>query len=314
MRNAFADELTCLAEADPRLVMLSADIGNRLFDRFKGNHPDRFYNCGVAEANMISLAAGLASSGLRPVCYTITPFITTRCYEQIRVDVCYHEVPVVIVGAGSGLSYASLGATHHSLEDLALLRALPGMRVVAPADAMELRSSLRVALRADHPTYLRIGKKGEPVVHPEPPAFAFGAWQRLRAGSRAALLSTGTLLPVVLDAAATLAAVGLPPTVYSCASVKPLDAATLAQVFREYEVVVTVEEHNLIGGFGSAVAEWVVDQPAPVRARLIRCGAADHFLHGAGEQDHARRVHGLTAEAISAAVGAALGPPRGDLP
>src|SRR5262249_3895225 len=125
MRNAFADEITALADADPRIVLLSGDIGNRLFDKFRERFPQRFYNCGVAEANMIGLAAGLALGGLRPVAYTITPFITTRCLEQIRVDICYHDVPVVIVGVGGGLSYASLGPTHHSCEDIALLRSLP---------------------------------------------------------------------------------------------------------------------------------------------------------------------------------------------
>jgi transketolase len=298
MRNAFADEITQLATHDSRVVMLSADIGNRLFDKFKARQPERFYNCGVAEANMMSMAAGLASTGLRPVCYTITPFITSRCFEQIRVDVCYHRVPVVIVGTGSGLSYAGLGATHHSLEDLALLRSLPNMRVLAPADSMELRSCLREAFKTDQPTYIRIGKKGEPVFFPTPPPFEFGRWQKVRSGSRVAILSVGNMLPVALEAADTLAAAGPTPTVYSCASVKPLDEATLASVFTECDTVVSVEEHNLIGGFGSAVAEWVVDRPMPLRARFIRLGAADHFLHEAGEQEHARKVHGLTAAAI----------------
>ena len=181
MRNAFADEIRKIAVQDARVVMLSADIGNRLFDKFKTECVGRFFNTGVAEANTISMAAGMAATGLRPVCYTITPFITARCYEQIKVDVCYHEKPVVIVGTGSGLSYASLGATHHSLDDLALMRVLPGMRVLAPADAMELRSCLQAAMKANHPTYIRIGKKGEPVIFPEPPSFSFGVWNRFQA-------------------------------------------------------------------------------------------------------------------------------------
>ena len=183
MRNAFADEIRKIAVQDARVVVLSADIGNRLFDKFKTECVGRFFNTGVAEANTISMAAGMATSGLRPICYTITPFITARCFEQIKVDVCYHKQPVVIVGTGSGLSYASLGATHHSLDDLALLRILPGMRVLAPADAMELRSCLQAAMKANHPTYLRIGKKGEPVIFSEPPPFSFGVWNRVREGA-----------------------------------------------------------------------------------------------------------------------------------
>src|SRR5687768_8362549 len=132
MRDAFAAEITSLAEKDDRIVLLSGDIGNRLFDKFKGKFPTRFFNCGVAEANMISLASGMAMCGLRPVAYTINSFITARCYEQIRLDLCYHNVPVTIVGVGAGLGYASLGATHHSCEDIASMRILPHMTVVCP--------------------------------------------------------------------------------------------------------------------------------------------------------------------------------------
>jgi transketolase len=310
MRNAFADEIFKLAGADERVVMLSADIGNRLFDKYKAAHPARFYNCGVAEANTISLAAGLASCGLRPVCYTITPFITARCFEQIKVDVCYHEMPVLIVGTGSGLSYASLGATHHSLDDLALMRSLPGMRVLAPADAMELRSCLRAVLASNQPAYIRIGKKGEPVIFPEPPPFAFGKWNALREGNRVHLLAAGNTLPLALEAADALAGEKIAASVHSCASVKPLDEETLGRVFGEDGVVVTIEEHGLIGGFGAAVAEWLADQPARPRAQLLRFGAGDFYLHDAGEQDHARATYGISAAKIIEAVTGALGSNR----
>src|SRR5262249_51467724 len=159
MRNAFGSEITALADADPRLILLSGDIGNRLVGAFQGRHPDRFYNCGVAEANMIGVAAGLGLSGLRPVAYTITPFITTRCLEQIRVDVCYHDVPVVIVGVGAGLAYASLGPTHHSCEDIAFLRSLPNMAVVCPGDPVEVRLALKASIATrESGTYIRLGK------------------------------------------------------------------------------------------------------------------------------------------------------------
>lgn len=174
MRNAFAEEMTKLAQQDARVVLLSGDIGNKLFDKFKQVDETRFYNCGVAEANMMGVAAGMALSGLRPVVYTITPFTTTRCFEQIRVDACYHKAPVIIVGTGSGLSYAELGPTHHSLEDMAILRTLPGMRVIAPCDTSELRCALHAALKEDGPVYIRIGKKGEPAIHQNLAAFKIG--------------------------------------------------------------------------------------------------------------------------------------------
>ena len=201
MRNNFADELVTLAESNERIVMLSGDIGNRLFDRFKERFADRFFNCGVAEANMMGVAAGLATNGLRPIAYTITPFVTTRCLEQIRVDVCYHHVPVVIVGVGAGLSYTELGATHHACEDVAFLRMLPGMTVVCPGDPTEVRLALRAALSAAGPVYLRLGKKGEPHVHQEPPEFSLGKAILLREGSDVALLSTGIMLPEALRVA-----------------------------------------------------------------------------------------------------------------
>jgi transketolase len=299
MRNAFAAEITELAAADPRVVLLSGDIGNRLFDTFRDRFPDRFYNCGVAEANMVGMAAGLALSGLRPVAYTITPFITTRCLEQIRVDVCYHEAPVVLVGVGSGLAYASLGPTHHSCEDVAFLRALPNMSVVCPGDPVEARLALRAALRNPGPCYLRFGKKGEPKVHLKPPEFVLGKALTVREGQTVCLLSTGTLLPVVVEAAERLGRVGVSAHVASFHTVKPLDTAYLGEVFGRFDLVATMEEHSLIGGFGAAVAEWLADRPR-ARAALCRFGTSDVFFHEAGEHEHARERFGLTAEQIAA--------------
>jgi transketolase len=297
MRNAFASEITALGLDDPRVVLLSGDIGNRLFDDFRAKAPSRFFNCGVAEANMIGVASGLAMCGLRPVTYTITPFTTTRCLEQIRVDVCYHDVPVIIVGTGSGLSYASLGPTHHSCEDIAMLRSLPGMTVLCPADAWEVRSLLRAALKHNGPVYMRIGKKGEACVHREAPPLEIGKGYVLESGSDVCLLSTGNMLPVVVEAANQLKKRGHSVQVVSFHTVKPLDVEMLGRVFASFPVVATIEEHSMIGGLGGAVAEWVVDQP-DVRAKLLRFGAHDTFLHESTEQDHAREHFGLTAENI----------------
>lgn len=293
MRNAFAAELVALAAEDERIVLLAGDIGNRLFDAYKARFPQRFLNCGVAEANMIGMAAGMALCGLRPVAYTITPFITTRCLEQIRVDVCYHNLPVVLVGIGSGLSYASLGATHHSCEDIAILRVLPHMTVICPGDAVEVRQALRAALAHPGPVYIRLGKKGEPVVHEQVPDFVIGKGIRVRAGSDACLLSTGTMVPLALQAADALADKGISVQVVSLHTVKPLDEDLLAEVFSSVALVATVEEHSVLGGLGGAVAEWVTDQP-PHKARFLRIGTSDMFLHEAGEQEYAREYFGLT--------------------
>jgi transketolase len=304
MRNAFAAAILELGEADPRVVVLSGDIGNRLFDKFKQHCPRRFYNCGVAEANMTGMAAGMAMCGLRPFTYTIASFATTRVIEQIRVDVCYHDLPVTIVGTGAGLSYASLGPTHHCCEDVAMLRCLPNMTVLCPADAAEVREAVAAVLRLNGPAYIRLGKKGEPAVHAAPPAFEIGKGIALREGRDACLLGMGTMVSVALRAADRLRERGLEARVVSLHTVKPLDEALLFDSFTRFRVVAVVEEHTRLGGLGAAVAEWLAAQ-GPLPGRLLAFGTPDAFLGEAGSQEHARRVFGLTDEALAASVAGA---------
>jgi transketolase len=299
MRNAFADELTRIGSDDPRLVMLSGDIGNKLFDKFRAAHPTRFFNCGVAEANMMGVAAGMALNGLRPVAYTITPFITTRCLEQIRTDVCYHEAPVTVVSVGAGLAYAGLGPTHHACEDISFLRSIPNMVVICPGDAWEVRGALRAAMQQERPVYIRMGKKGEPTVHAAVPAdFAIGRAITIADGRDVCLLSTGNMLPEVLDAAHRLQERGVSAKVVSFHTVKPLDEEMLADVFGRFPLVATVEEHSLIGGFGAAVAEWLVDNGVTPQ-KLLRFGTPDRFFKQSGEQEYAREQLGLTGHQIA---------------
>ncbi len=304
MRNAFAEEMTRVAATDKRVVVLSGDIGNKLFDKLKAVDEKRFYNCGIAEANMMGMAAGMAMSGLRPFVYTITPFTTTRCFEQIRVDVCYHHAPVVIVGTGSGLSYSELGPTHHSLEDMAILRTLPGMRVLAPCDASELRQALHEVLKDDSPTYIRIGKKGEADIHASLPDLKLGKVLVIRPGTDVALLCAGNMMADTLKAADLLAASGISAEVVSFHTVKPLDADYLQQAASRFKLLVTVEEHSRIGGFGSAVAEWRMAQPRNVAQ--LGFGTDDVFMHEVGSQAYARKKYGLTADNIAATTLAAL--------
>ena len=298
MRNAFADEVTALGRDNARVVMLSADIGNKLFDKFKAATPGRFLNCGIAEANMMGMAAGMALNGLRPIVYTIAPFTTTRCLEQIRLDVCYHRAPVIIVGTGSGLSYAELGPTHLSCEDMAILRVLPDMVVMCPADSNELRLGMRAALAQDKPVYLRIGKKGEPAVHPHLPDFQIGKAITVRKGSDVCLIGTGTMVSVLLEAAKILVEQGVSAQVESFHTVKPLDSARLSEIFAAYPTIVVAEEHSRIGGFGSAIAEWMADNGRTV-SRFLPFGVGDEFVHEVGSQDYMRQRFGLTANAIA---------------
>lgn len=301
MRNAFADEATKLGQIDPRIVLLSGDIGNKLFDKFKNANEGRFINCGIAEANMMGVAAGMALSGLRPIVYTITPFTTTRCFEQIRVDACYHNVPVIIVGTGSGLSYAELGPTHHSCEDLAILRVLPNITVLAPADEVELRQCMRAALKLNGPVYIRIGKKGEEIIAKRDEDFEIGRSITVRDGLDVCLIGTGTIMPELLKAAELMKQQGVSARVESCHTVKPLDLNMLAEVSSRFPVIAVVEEHSKIGGLGGSMAEWLAAQ-AGTKARLMSFGTDDEFMHEVGSQEYARAKYGLTAENIATQV------------
>lgn len=292
MRNAFAQEITDLAGQDERIVLFSGDIGNRLFDTYKRSFPDRFYNCGVAEANMTGIAAGMALCGLRPVTYTIAAFNTARCLEQIRVDICYQNLPVVIAGVGSGLSYASLNATHHTLEDISFLRVLPNMTVICPGDAWEVRAAVRAAMKYNGPVYIRLGKKDEPLVHKSLPDFTIGKGITVRSGKDICLLSTGNILPTAVEVAERLEREGISAQVVSFHTVKPLDEGLLADIFSRVSLVVTIEEHSILGGLGGSVAEWLGDQYHK-KARFLRLGTADAFMYKAGGQDYGRQHFGL---------------------
>lgn len=306
MRNAFADEITKIAQQREDVVLLSGDIGNRLFDKFKEVAPGRFFNCGVGEANMIGVGAGMAASGLRPVCYTIASFLTYRVIEQIRLDLGYHHQRVILVGTGAGLSYASLGSTHHSVEDMGMLRLIPGLAVLAPGDEMELRPALHAALQYPGPVYIRIGKKGEPVVHEKAPKVDIGKALRLREGKDAWILSLGNTLPIAMEAAAKLEARGISCGVASMGSLKPLDTKILSEVFGSARVVATLEEHSVLGGLGTVTAEWIASRAPSVKAKFLPFGTPDEFLHETTHQPSARVWGGLTAENVTERIALSL--------
>lgn len=299
MRNAFADEVTQLAKSDPRVVLLSGDIGNRLFDKLRSQSPRQFMNCGVAEANMMGVAAGMGLCGLRPVVYTITPFTTTRCLEQIRVDVAYHESPVIIVGTGSGLSYASLGPTHHSLEDFAIFRAIPNLQILAPWDAPSLRVLLRQALASGQPSYMRIGKKGEKDLALQEQVPAIGQGLRIRQGHDVCLLAVGTVAPEALTAADQLAARGIQAEVVLAHTVKPAPVALFDELLTRHHALVTVEEHSKTGGFGEALLSHVASRGLARRIEVL--GTPDEFLPVVGSQAFARSHFGIDASSVVAA-------------
>ena len=301
MRDAFARQMTLLAETNKNLILLSGDIGNRMFDQFKSKAPNRFINCGIAESNMMSVASGLALSGLRPVVYTITPFTTTRCLEQIKVGVAYHESSVVIVGTGSGLSYSELGPTHHSLEDIAILRSIPEIRICAPSDSLELENQLNEAVSIKGPTYIRIGKKGEPILHKNNNNLGIGKANILREGDTILVLAIGPIISEALKAAEELTKLGINLTVASMGSVVPLDSRFLKEMLkRNFKAWVTLEEHNVLGGLGSSILEWVSDINSEKMniKKIKRCGVPNKFIHELGSQAYTRNKLGLDCAGI----------------
>jgi transketolase len=296
MRNAFADEVTRMAQADPRVVLLSGDIGNRLFDKLQAQSPHQFLNCGVAEQNMMSVAAGMGLSGLRPIVYTITPFTTLRCLEQIKVDVAYHQSPVIIVGTGAGLSYASLGPTHHSLEDFAIFRAIPYLQVLAPWDGLSLRACLRIAYEGGRPTYIRIGKKGETDLCGDIPVPAIGEGLTLRQGRHLCILTVGTAAHEAGAAAALLEAEGVHAEVVLTHTVKPTPTHLFESLLKRFHRFVTVEEHARVGGFGESFLSYIA--MSGLQKRLICLGTGDSFMPVVGSPAFARSYFQIDAAAI----------------
>jgi len=268
-RVAFAEELTALAEADPRIVAVCNDsVGSSNLTAFRRAFPERLVNVGIAEQNMVGVAAGLANGGLRPFVCAASPFLTGRALEQIKADVAYSGFPVVLCGMSPGMAYGELGPTHHSIEDLAWMRAIDELAVIVPADPAETRAAMRWAVAADRPCFLRIGRTKVPAVSPEGQGFELGRASVLRRGDDVTIVAIGTMVSRALDAAQRLAQQGVEARVINAASVKPLDEPTILAAARETRGIVTVEEAVVQGGLGSAVAE-LVSQQHPTRMRIL---------------------------------------------
>ena len=292
MRTAFIRTLNQLADRDPRICLVVGDLGYSVIEEFAGKHPDQFVNAGVAEQNMIGIAAGMALTGKIVFTYSIGNFGTLRCLEQIRNDVCYHGANVKVVAVGGGLAYGNLGVTHHASEDVAILRALPNMVVVAPGDPIEAALATRALVAYDGPCYLRLGKAGEPVVHQDEPTFELGRALTLREGSDLTLIASGGMLATAASVADRIAARGLSVRLLSMHTIKPIDADAIVEAATETRLIFTLEEHSIDGGLGGAVAE-VLAELGPGHALLKRIGLRPEFNKVVGDQRYLKERHGL---------------------
>lgn len=300
MRAAFSKAIVDAAKADPKVLLLTGDHGYALFDDFRKALPDQFINAGIAEQNMVGVAAGLAKAGFKPIVYGLAAFVPVRVLEQIKIDICYENLPVILMGDGAGLVYSHLGTSHQSTEDIACTRAIPGLTVLSPGDRFEMEATMALAFSLNSPVYIRMGKSDRGDIHRTPQTLSAGQMLKVREGSgKTAILATGSMVRMALD----LVDQGLDAEVWSVPSIKPLNPAQLNAITQRVGALITIEEHSVIGGLGACVAEAVsAETPLPV----CRIGIEDRFSSACGTWDYLLSEHGLNLPSVSAKIQAFL--------
>lgn len=299
MRNAAINAVKELAKDDRNVILISGDLGFGVLDRFRNEMPEQYFNAGICEQNMSSMAAGMALEGKRVYTYSIGNFPTLRCIEQIRNDICYHNANVTIMAVGGGFAYGSLGMSHHATEDIAIMRSLPNMKVFVPADAREAKMIVHKAAELESPCYIRLNKGGEPDIHKsdaELEDYKIGQAIQLRKGNDICLMSVGAITIEAIKAAQVLEHQGVGVSVYSFPSVKPIDAEVIKDSMEKHKYIFAIEEHNVIGGFGSAIAEIMAESGG--RSKLVRIGLPDVYSSMVGSQAYLRHVYHMDSQAI----------------
>ena len=297
MRDKFIHELTKIAKVDKNVILVTGDLGFGVLDNFVKEFPAQFINAGVAEQNMTGIATGMALEGKTVFTYSICNFPTLRCLEQIRNDACYHQANVKIVAIGGGFCYGPLGISHHATEDLAIMRVLPNITVVAPGDIVEAAAATRAVYNTSGTCYLRFVRGGGKRVHEGDINFKIGKAIQLFDGDDIALISTGGILENAFKARERLDNIGLSVGLYSMHTLKPFDREIVEDIAKKVKLIVTIEEHTLIGGLGGAVSEILAQMPQP-RARLQMVGLPGCFSSIVGDQEYLRKVYGMSVEAI----------------
>ena len=313
MRRTCLDMVYELAKTDDRIFFIGSDLGGGTLDNFKAEMPDRFFMEGVSEANIVGMAAGLAMEGKIPYVNTIATFITRRCFEQVVVDLCLHNVNVRLIGNGGGLVYAPLGPTHEAIEDMAILRAVPNMTIVAPADADEMRRLMPQTVDYPGPIYIRLAKGYDPIVTTDDVPFRIGKALPMREGSDALIVTSGIALKIGLEAADLLGGENISAAVLHCPTLKPLDSEAILRLAGPARAVVTVEEHTTIGGLGSAVAEVIAEADFDRPKRFRRIGIPDTFPDEYGSQASLMERYSINVESVAGTVSTLIGERQGQL-
>lgn len=302
MRNTVLTEIFQLAKQDERVLFIGSDLGSGTLQEFREQIPERFFMEAISEANIIGMATGFALDGKIPYVNTIATFLTRRCFEQIAIDVGLHNARVRMIGNGGGVVYGPLGPTHVATDDIGILRTIPNMTIMAPADAGEMHRLMPLTLEYPGPIYIRLAKGGDPIVTDAAMPFEIGKAYKMREGSDALVVSTGVMLKVALDASALLAGQGIDTAVLHVPTVKPLDRDALLQCAGPVRAVVSLEEHSVIGGLGSAVAEVIAEADFDRPKRFRRFGLPDVFPDKYGSQTELLAGYGLTASAVATTV------------
>lgn len=301
MRGAFVKTLTEMARKDERVILVIGDTGYSVFEKFEAEFEPRFINVGIAEQSMVGFAAGLAMQGFKVFAYNVVSFMTLRALEQIQLDVCYQENPVVLVGVGCGFNYGTAGPTHHAIQDIAIMRSLPGMTVVCPGDPFEMEAATIKASELWTPCYIRISRSADPYVHNIMPDFTIGKAIRMCEGKDAAIFASGGMLKEGVRVVELLNKKGILAELYSMHTVKPLDKEVVLSCANKFGAVFTMEEHGLCGGLGSAVAEVLTDN---FNRKLIFKSFAypNLFAPFAGTRDSLHKLFGLDPETMAAEI------------
>lgn len=296
MRNHLINKITELAKDDKNIILITGDLGFGVLDCFQKKYPTRFINAGIAEQNMAAVAAGLALEGNTVFIYSIGNFPTLRCIEQIRNDICYHNANVKILAVGSGFAYGTLGMTHHATEDLAIMRALPNMRVFTPCDFVNAEAIAEDICKIQGPCYVRLERGGEQQVFTKDEKFVIGKLKELRKGSYIAIIAIGTVINEALKAADDLKHQNKNISVYSVYSLKPLDKQEILNIAKKHKYIITIEEHQIVGGLGSTISEIVAENGIGIK--VIRLGLHDEFTSIVGNQEYLRKVYNMDTESI----------------
>jgi transketolase len=299
MRNTFVKTLIKLAENDERIVVLTPDLGFSVWEEFEERFPKRFFNIGIAEQNAVGIASGMALSGKIVYVYSIIPFVTMRPFEQIRNDCAYMNTNVRLVGVGAGLTYGAQGATHHSIEDVAIMRALPNMAVLTPCDPYEVEHLTNESVSHRGPMYIRLAKKGEPIINNIGTCIKIGkmSYIQKKLDSNIAILFMGHASDLALEVSLELSKINIPSDVISIHSIKPFDYEELEQIVKNKKYIFTIEEHSIIGGLGSIVSEYIAESSCnPVFKRF---GIPDEYSHYVGGQQFIRNKLGLNKDKVA---------------